>query len=486
MLNIGRMAPGSHDYYLSVVASGAEDYYLARGEEPGRWLGRATADLRLEGQVEAGQLHRVLTGSDPHTGERLTRHPARRVPGFDLTFRAPKSVSLLWGLSDRQVAGEVAAAHDAAVDAAIGYLERAAGFTRRGAGGTERVPTTGFVGAAFRHRTSRANDPLLHTHVLVANLTETADDGVWRTMDSKALYAHARTAGFLYQAQLRYELTTRLGVSWGPVVNGYADLAGVAREWVAHFSRRRAAILEELQARGETSAKAAQVATLVSRQAKEQQVSEAELRAFWRRRAAQLDIDRNWTSQILDQAVPERPSTGRLYRELVRDEALTDHASTFTRRDVLRAVAERFPTGATVEQVEQLADAIIGHDPHQVIPLGVVHGQLAVLDVIRRRDGTVVPADSGETRYTTAGLLLAEQRAIAHALNRCDVNAATVDAATTEASIRRRRLSDEQAAMVRQLTGSGHGVEVVVGKAGTGKTYALDAARAAWQAAGIR
>ncbi|HEX2028618.1 MAG TPA: relaxase domain-containing protein, partial [Nitriliruptorales bacterium] len=111
MLNIGRMAPGSDGYYLSIVASGAEDYYLARGEDPGRWLGRGLERLGLEGRVEAEQLRRVLAGDDPNTGTQMATHPARKVPGFDLTFRAPKSVSLLWGLGDRDVATQVAAAH---------------------------------------------------------------------------------------------------------------------------------------------------------------------------------------------------------------------------------------------------------------------------------------------------------------------------------------------------------------------------------------
>jgi conjugative relaxase-like TrwC/TraI family protein len=101
----------------------------------------------------------------------------------------------LWALGDRDTAAEVVAAHDAAVDAAIGYLQRAAGFTRRGAGGAETLKVDGFVAAAFRHRTSRADDPLLHTHVLVANLARTSDDGIWRTLDSRKLFAHAKTAG---------------------------------------------------------------------------------------------------------------------------------------------------------------------------------------------------------------------------------------------------------------------------------------------------
>ena len=350
MLNIGRMAPGRADYYLTAVARGDDDgvegYYLAPGEEPGRWLGAGAHTLALTGEVTADDLHAVLDGRDPTTGDQLAAHPARKVPGFDHTFRAPKSVSLLWGLGDRDTAAEVVAAHDAAVDAALGYLERAAGFTRRGAGGAETVRADGFVAAAFRHRSSRADDPLLHTHVLVANLARTSDDGIWRTLDSRKLFAHAKTAGVLYQAQLRCELTRRLGVAWGPVVNGHADIEGVDRELIEAFSRRRTAIVEHMAARGESSAAAAQAATLATRTAKTGHPSEAQLRAAWQARAAAVGLDARWVGRLVERAAWERPNLGSLYRTLVVEEGLTEQTSTFTRRDVLQQLAGRLPAGA--------------------------------------------------------------------------------------------------------------------------------------------
>ena len=355
-MNIGRMAPGSQDYSLNTVAHGVEDYYLGKGESPGRWLGRGFEPLGLDGHVNAGQLNAVLAGQDPATGELLARHPARKVPGFDLTFRAPTSVSLLWALGDEQIAARVQAAHDAAVDAAVGYLERDAGRTRRGAQGAERVGIDGFVAAGFRHRTSRAGDPLLHTHVLVANLARTSDDGVWRTLDSRALFAHARTAGFLYQAHLRHELTRTLGVAWEPVVNGTADLAGVDRGWIDAFSQRRRAIVAELDTRGETSAKAAQVATLSTRQAKHVQADEPTLRQQWRTRADDLGIDPRVWARLLDQQAVGDVDLRGLFDDLVGPDGLTAHASTFDRRDMLRAIAERLPDGSDIATIEQIAD----------------------------------------------------------------------------------------------------------------------------------
>jgi conjugative relaxase-like TrwC/TraI family protein len=488
MLNIGRMAPGRADYYLTAVAKrdGVEGYYLARGEEPGRWLGTGADTLGLAGEVTAERLRAVLDARHPASGDQLAAHPARRVPGFDHTFRAPKSVSLLWALGDRETAEQVVVAHDAAVDAAVGYLQREAGFTRRGAGGAETVPVDGFVAAAFRHRTSRADDPLLHTHVLVANLARTTDDGVWRTLDSRKLFAHAKTAGVLYQAHLRHELTRRVGVAWQPVVNGHADIDGVDRQLIETFSQRRAAIVAHMHTRGETSAAAAQTATLATRQAKGERSTESELRGSWIRRAREVGVRPGWHRRLLARTAPRTPELAGLAGELIESEAITARSSSFTRRDLLQAVAERLPTGLPVALVEMLADKVLDHHPDLLVELGPTRGPLTQVDVIRRADGRVVAADDGERRYTTRGLLLTEQRAINRALDRNADGIAVADERHVEVAVRRRTLTGEQQVMVRQLTGSGAGVEVVVGKAGTGKTYALDAAREIWEAAGIR
>jgi conjugative relaxase-like TrwC/TraI family protein len=416
------MAPGRADYYLTAVAKrdGVEGYYLARGEEAGRWLGHGADTLGLAGEVTAEQLRAVLDARDPTSGDQLAAHPARKVPGFDHTFRGPKSVSLLWALGDRATAAEVTASHDAAVDAAIGYLQRAAGFTRRGAGGAETVPVDGFVAAAFRHRTSRADDPLLHSHVLVANLARTTDDGVWRTLDSRKLFAHAKTAGILYQAQLRFELTRRLGVAWQPVVNGHADIDGVDRQLIETFSQRRAQIIELMTARGESSAAAAQTATLATRQAKGERASEAELRDIWTRRAKEVGVRPGWhqTQTLTGRSEWRRPELGELWQQLVVEEELTSSSSSFTRRDVLQQLAGRLPAGAPAAWCEQAADTIFTHDTNLLVALGPARGHLTPVDVIRRTDGRLVAADASERRYTTRGLLLTEQRAINRRLDR--------------------------------------------------------------------
>jgi len=122
MLNIGRLGVDGADYYLSQVVSGVEDYYTGSGEAPGYWLGSESEAPGLVGLVHADDLAAVLAGCDPATGERLGASRGRKVHGFDLTFRAPKSVSILWGLGQRDVSDEVRRTHDQAVLAALGYV----------------------------------------------------------------------------------------------------------------------------------------------------------------------------------------------------------------------------------------------------------------------------------------------------------------------------------------------------------------------------
>jgi conjugative relaxase-like TrwC/TraI family protein len=140
------------------------------------------------------------------------------VLAYDVRFAAPKSVSLIYALGDAEAREAVLAAHDRAVAAGIRYLEREACFVQRGRGGKVIEEGSGFVAMAFRHRMSRAGDPALRTHVLLANLTRARSDGRWLSLAApkgrSALYQHAKAAGYVFQAQLRAELCRDLGVEW--------------------------------------------------------------------------------------------------------------------------------------------------------------------------------------------------------------------------------------------------------------------------------
>ena len=117
MLSIGNLGQGQERYYLEAVAEGAEDYYVYAGEAPGRWAGGGADSLALAGEVAGADFTAVLRSTDPATGEPLGKqHAVAKVPGFDLTFSAPKSVSLLFALGDPWLTTRMRDAHEVAED----------------------------------------------------------------------------------------------------------------------------------------------------------------------------------------------------------------------------------------------------------------------------------------------------------------------------------------------------------------------------------
>jgi conjugative relaxase-like TrwC/TraI family protein len=460
MLSIGKLGVGQERYYFEKVAEGAEDYYSGEGEAEGYLLGHATGDLDLDGRVEPEQLTAMLTGRDPVTGEPLglKSAPGREsVPGFDLTFSAPKSVSLTWALGGHPVSGQVKEAHRAAVEAALSYMERSACWARRGKGGATFVPGNGFLAAAYVHRSSRGGDPQLHTHVLVANATK-GPDGRWSRLYHPAIYEHAKTASYLYEAHLRHELTVRLGVRWEPVEKGIADIRGFRAEELRAFSTRRAEILAAV---GEgASARAMQVAALETRKAKDRDLTDESLREAWRVKGKDLGLTRE---RIADRLGHERPGRSVLSARKV-ERSVTEHVSHFDRRDAIRAVADNLPHGAPVADVERLADEF-----------------LASGSVIR-----IVETPRG-ARYTTDRIWQLERRALAAATEMAATGGVAVadPIVVSRVLATRSTIKADQRAMVERLTGGGEGLVVVVGEAGTGKTFATVAAAEAWAASGI-
>ena len=235
-------------------------------------------------------------------------------PGYDLTLRPPKSVSVLWALGGPRIAADVREAHRAAVDAVVAYYEQHAVRARKPKS-NRRVETDGMIAAAFDHRTSRAGDPLLHTHVVTANMTRFRDEEgntVWRSVESSNLFEHAKAAGCLYQAHLRYELTKRLGVPFFPANNGHAEIDGIPAEVIDLFSKRRNEIEEELAATGRSSARSAQMATLETRKTKGRELRPSTRRQY--RMLLEKFIYPTFGDERLDRGVRQHCANARRQR----------------------------------------------------------------------------------------------------------------------------------------------------------------------------
>jgi conjugative relaxase-like TrwC/TraI family protein len=443
--------------------------------------------------VEDGELGTLLRGVDPASGATLRtpvkartitvraldtgsgewREEQKRlapVSGYDLVFSCPKSVSLLHALTgDERVRRQVSEAHEASWQAALAYLEREACVVRRGKGGTVREHGEGFVAAAFRHRTSRAQDPHLHTHVIVANMAR-AEDGEWRALDGEALLKTYRLAGgYLYEAQLRHELKRRLGLEWTEPVKGMADLARVPEQAIRAFSTRRRSLVEHMEALGTEGFAAARVAALATREAKEQ-VDLPQLRERWGARAAEHGLGRRELRLLVHQR--PQPDVPRVEREelaarLLAPDGLTGKQSTFTMPELVRGVATSLPGGAPVERVLAEAEAL---------------SRLTGVDLL---EPDAIPGRPA--RFTTRELLEIERDTLELALTGRDVGPPTADRKLLARMLMESAggLSSEQRILVQEASSRPDRVVCVVGAAGAGKTTALRLLAHAYAESGV-
>ena len=513
------LAKAHKDYYLQKLGeiTPREDYYLRGGTATGRWQGSGAEELGLEGPVSAEGLVRLFDGQHPGTGEQLGRRLRKDgVAAWDLTFSADKSVSLLWAFGDAETRRHVVESFEEATVAALSYLESVASSTRGAArrpvtngdgnpvldeDGTPRlrvetwpIRTTGYVGAWFTEFTSRADDPQLHTHVVVGNRVK-GDDGVWRTLDGRLLYRHKLAAGYLHEAELRSRLTQRLGVRWQRVVKGMADIEGFTRAQIMAFSKRRQQLEAWRQEQGlPDTAAAREVAVLATRSPKTDRRFE-ELVLGWRQRAAQVGLTPKRIARVMNhsrQVTPADPTV--LFESLASLDGLTAQASSFARPEVVKEIAAALPEGGSSDEVQTLADVFLqtsdvipllrGRDVEQsdiVEDLALVEPEwfdeafdsVRVAGLMRRRDGTLFPGTS-DRQYTTVELLGTERRVIQRALAGIGAGRWAAPQHLVEARLRRTRtLTEGQRDMVRRFATSGDAFDIGIGPAGTGKTAVM-------------
>jgi conjugative relaxase-like TrwC/TraI family protein len=322
----------------------ADDYYAEDSAAPSLWQGSGAAFLGLEGEVDPEQFRRLLDGHLP-TGQTLGAHREggrQHRPGWDLTFSAPKSVSIM-----ALVAGDrrLDAAHAQAVAAALSFAERHAGGTRiREGEHVAHVRTGNFAAATFRHDTSRAQDPQLHTHAVILNMTRD-DNGGWRSLDSRPLYQLQKAIGEVYRQELAVGVR-RLGYKIDVGKESMFEIRGLSAALLDAFSERAQQVEAHLAARGQTRATASaeekQLATLYTRAAKGR-ADRAELGKAWRAEAEALGFDAG-TRRVMVAKATERSKPLSLaaqgQAELIAQEAVRFAADKLGERQAVFSRAE--------------------------------------------------------------------------------------------------------------------------------------------------
>ena len=414
---------------------------------------------------------------------------------------------------------------------ALNYMEERSSQSRLGvrfrdAEGNRRFTTRtleseGYVAAGFDHFTSRANDPQVHTHVVVINRVWTGDG--WRAIDAKRAYAHAKAGGTAYQAVLRDELTQRLGVEWMPVVSGTADVSGFSPELIRHSRRdaqrssRRSSgtwpstgerphrrvwqsfTMETRQPKSHPRGEA-----VVTRKMKDYGVT-ADVVGHWQRLAADAPED---VAAVVRAAVGLGQPSHRPTPEMVEEAAgrlvewVSDRQAVFTERDLVAYVSSVFPSGANpTELVTATKDMLHAAERSGQVLTVLPHAESGLIlpeGVVLSADELGIAADQGpgwvkqgatvrfralpgEARYTTRLQLERESQVLGAVETRSPV---TADRSVLEEAIHGRNIVDAQAEAMRHLAELEGRLVVLVGPGGSGKTYSVGAYADAVEAGG--
>lgn len=449
MLSIANVSSSSQaaSYYEQ-----ADDYYTA-DRSPSVWSGQAAEALGLEGAVKPEDFRALLDGTLPN-GEQLHNAAAGRRGGTDLTFSAPKSVSIQ-ALAGGDV--RLLAAHETAVARALDHAETLAACRVTAEGVTTRQTTGVLAVAQFRHDLSRAADPQLHTHSVVLNVTQRAD-GQWRALDNEPLYRNKMLLGALYRSELAKEVQAlgyEVRITHG---DGRFELAHVSAEQLKAFSQRSNAIEEALQRQGLTredaSARQLQTVALQTRQGKET-LDRGALHAEWRERAreAGLNLDARPTTGVA--ADPQRQASNAERAVHFAAAHLMEREAVVPRMDLERAALER---GVGRTDLKAIRGAI-----EQAVQRG---------ELIRQ----AVPTPAGTVeRFTTPAAQQRERDILAQEAAGRGQTAPLMTREAVQASLVGKTLNDDQRGVVQQVLTGADRVAGVQGRAGTGKTTTLRA-----------
>ncbi|WP_306540247.1 MobF family relaxase [Rothia mucilaginosa] len=492
-----------------------------------------TAEMRKIRFRVGAQMFRDERGIEPSNAQLVqfvaqnSKAPQKAVAGFDLVFTPPKSVSIAWGLGDEQLRRGIESAHERAIQDVIRHLEKNVVMTRRGRNGVRQIETSsGVVGTKFRHWDSRAGDPNLHDHVVIANRVQGVD-GQWSSIDGRMIYAYGVEASELYNSLVQQYVTELTGLQFeARSLNGKQpvhEIVGIDDEMVRAFSSRRgeiSAALEQVTAKfveehgyapsEKQLIQLAQQATLATRPAKDRVHSLEELHAEWvaqahalREQGVDLPVEGALAEKLKKASAEYEQNILQAKRQQAYESPVQEHAVAIVarleesrstwRRTHVNAEMMRYgrDLGLNEKQDATLLDSIREHLNAEMLPLHPQSQRLTPREFMRA-DGTTQYQRINHELFTSERVLAAEN-AILDAATQQVIPASSLDVFEMEAEKRRAELAlqghtlpEGQERMAREFATSDKLLVVGIGAAGAGKTSSTRLAVNAIEASGGR
>ncbi|MEL7464769.1 MAG: MobF family relaxase [Pseudomonadota bacterium] len=460
MLSVAAVSAGaaSSGYY-------SNDSYYAKDSEEAKeasvWHGEGAAAAGLSGHVDPGKFSEIMQGFTPDerrlgyekNGEHV--HQA----GTDMTFSAPKSVSVMALLSGDK---RIVTAHDAAVKTALDYAEKTYLQTRMKdpiTGKVERLGGQKMIAGVFRHDSSRALDPQLHSHAVVANMT-IGEDGKWRTVQNNAFFKNKMEIGAVYRNALASSLTEIGYDIWRAGKHGFVEIKGVPKDLERSFSTRSEEIKAALKSSYDAKLSAAAArAAILTRSAKSKSVDRAELYALWRKEAAAKGFGDREMASIRDSAKgrsilsEDRSIEARAAVEFaVRH--VSERASVYEKGHIVKTALDRMQRGTIADVSREIERRL---ETGQLI--SSVHKSMQSPITDARSLHTERSSIDAFKASTNVGTVIAKQRVVDRAIYRTSLSDGQKNAVSTALSTKDR-------------------VVGVQGYAGTGKTFMLSKVKA--------
>jgi len=448
--------PGARQPDVESGRAGTEPTAPDATRGKGQWFGRGAEALGLQGHVDPQVLNAMIRGELPN-GDVLGTRPDKasgerqHTGGWDLTFSAPKSLSILAEITGSR---ELFKAHNDAVKEAVTWLEEEAATIRRTGWLGKKTELTGnLVVAMFQHDTSRAQDPQLHTHALVLNATQ-RDDGEWRSLHSRPLFEHKMAGGNVYRAALALALQ-RAGFEIEQThADGRFEVVGVPKEIIDAFSKRRADIDRKLDQWGSPGSaedpKAGDKASILTR-ARKRSVQLPDLRDGWQAEAAALGFD---AARALGEGLSGKDQTALVSNQdklaMLRDaiDRLSEREAAFTNADLV---------GATLA-------AGMGR-------INVASAKAIASDAARTKSADLYEARIGERKAWTTPKAAQDEQRIEDLIRRGrDSGAAILGKRAVDKLLKSSSLNEGQRDAVKLIVSSKDQFVAVVGRPGTGKT----------------
>ncbi len=477
MMSIAKVGVGNADYYESRIGRSPEGYYTGRGDSPGVYFGQLAERLEADGEAFPGALKRLLDGQHPLDGTALrrpmTNASSAHIGGFDLTLSCPKDVSIhaLVGPDEQR-----SAVHDivnTVAEETVAAMAQSAGWSRRGRGGATKSFTGELGGIRYVHPDSRAHDPNLHMHFIVANMQ--CVDGTWLTLDARPLYSMVKAHGMLFQAMLRAECAREFGWAFDDMTSdGQATLRGFPPELREQFSKRRSQVLRESQRRqdeyadetgrelgGKAVTKLNAHAVLTTRVRKGEPVDLQDRQEAWIQEAIEAGYD---LAELRNCYGASEPRVAIVADEVVAMAIgkLSADKPSWKVGDAMQAVLAELPvlaadsSGGVLDTVTRLTDRVL--DDFSVIEGGQPY------EVV----GT--DAQYPMRPHTTVSTIVTEHQAIATVFNTEGRGNGLLDRSEVSAAATCELGNGEQADAVINVATDGNGVSLVRAPAGSGKT----------------